>query len=157
MASTVTSATLTVSLTESITLNGVRRGSSAVTSISGIGEVSNRIMSITNSTNGTNIIDIAASAVSAGTYSKTAVKYLRITNLDDTNFVILMFTDGDGAGSGSHNWELKLEAGKSIILGDTSSIDDQADIDNFSASAIAKVIGKANSAAVDIEIYIAST
>ena len=151
MASTVTSATLTVSLTESITLNGVRRGSSAVTSISGIGEVSNRIMSITNSTNGTEIIAISTAA-GVGTYDKTAVKYLRISNLDDTNFVVIQFTD-----SSSHHWELKLEAGKSIILGDTSSIDDQADIDNFSASAIAKIIGKADTAACDIEIYIAST
>ena len=151
MASTVTSATLTVNISESITLNGVKRGSGATTTISGIGEVSNRIMSITNSTNGTEIIAISTAA-GVGTYDKTAVKYLRITNLDDTNFVVIQFTD-----SSSHHWELKLEAGKSIILGDTSSIDDQADIDNFSASAIAKIIGLANTAAVDVEVYVAST
>jgi hypothetical protein len=151
MASTVTSATLTVNISETITLNGIRRGSRTSISISGIGEVSNRIMSITNSTNGTEIIAIST-ASGVGTYDKTAVKYLRITNLDDTNFVVIQFTD-----SSSHHWELKLEAGKSIILGDTSSIDDQADIDNFSASAIAKIIGLANTAAVDIELYVAST
>ena len=91
-------------------------------------------------------------AAGVGTYDKTAVKYLRLTNLDDTNFIILQMTD-----SSSHHWELKLEAGKSLVIGDTGSIDDQADIDNFSASAMAKIIGKADTAACDIEIYIAST
>ena len=151
MSSTVTAATLTVSISESITLNSVARGSNTTVSIASIGEISNRIMSITNATNGTEIVSISTVA-GVGTYDKTAVKYLRITNLDDTNFIILQFTD-----SSSHHWELKLEAGKTIMLGDTSSIDDQADIDNFSASAIAKIIGKADTAACDIEIYIAST
>ena len=151
MASSVTAATLTVSISESITLNSVARGSNTTVSIASIGEISNRIMSITNATNGTEIVSISTVA-GVGTYDKTAVKYLRITNLDDTNFIILQFTD-----TSTHHWELKLEAGKTIILGDTSSIDDQADIDNFSASAIAKIIGKADTAACDIEIYIAST
>tara|TARA_R100001530_G_C4207555_1_gene126451 strand:+ start:21 stop:476 length:456 start_codon:yes stop_codon:yes gene_type:complete len=151
MATTVTAASLSVAITESITLNGVDRGSTTTATIASIGEVSSRIMSITNAENGTEIISISTAA-GVGTYDKTAVKYLRITNLDDTNYILLQFTD-----SSSHHWELKLEAGKSIILGDTSSIDDQADIDNFSASAIAKVIAKADTAAVDIEIYIAST
>ena len=151
MASTITAATLYVTFTESITLGGVKRDSRQALAIPSIGEISNRIMSITNATNGTEIVAISTSA-GVGTYDKTAVKYLRITNLDDTNFVVIQFTD-----SSSHHWELKLEAGKSIILGDTSSIDDQADIDNFSASAIAKIIGLANTAAVDIEVYVAST
>ena len=151
MATTVTAAALSVTVTESITLNGVARNSKATTTIASIGEISNRIMSITNATNGTDIVDISTAA-SAGTYSKTALKYMRITNLDDTNFVVIQFTD-----SSSHHWELKLEAGKSLVIGDTSSIDDQADIDNFSATAIAKIVGLANTAAVDVEVYIAST
>jgi len=151
MATIVTAATLTVEVAESITLNGVSRNSSTTASISSIGEISNRIMSITNSTNGTDIVNIGSGS-GAGTFDKTAVKYLRFTNLDDTNFVIIQFTD-----ESTHHWELKLEAGKSLIIGDTSSIDDQADIDNFSASAITKIIGKADTAAVDLEVYIAST
>ena len=151
MASTVTSATLTVNISEAITLNGVKRGSSSAISISGIGEVSNRIMSITNSTNGTEIIAIST-ASGIGTYNKAAVKYMRLTNLDDTNYVLIQFTD-----SSSHHWEIKLEAGKSIIIGDTANVDDEADIDNFSATALAKIIGKADTAACDVEVYIAST
>jgi hypothetical protein len=151
MATIVTAATLTVEVAESITLNGVSRNSSTTASISSIGEISNRIMSITNSANGTDIVNIGTGS-GAGTFDKTAVKYLRFTNLDDTNFVTIQFTD-----AATHHWELKLEAGKSLIIGDTSSIDDQADIDNFSATAITKIIGKADTAAVDLEVYIAST
>jgi len=151
MATTVSATSLTVAITETISLNGIARGSGTTATIASIGEVSNRIMSITHATNGTEIIAVSA-AKGIGTYDKAAVKYLRITNLDDTNFVILQFTD-----SSTHHWELKLEAGKSLMLGDTSSIDDEADIDSFSASAIAKIIGKADTAAVDIEIFIAST
>jgi len=151
MATIVTAATLTVEVAESITLNGVSRNSSTTASISSIGEISNRIMSITNSTNGTDIVNIGTGS-GAGTFDKTAVKYLRFTNLDDTNFVTIQFTD-----ESTHHWELKLDAGKSLIIGDTSSIDDQADIDNFSATAITKIIGKADTAAVDLEVYIAST
>jgi hypothetical protein len=151
MATIVTAATLSIQVIESITLNGVSRNSSTTVEIASIGKISNRIMSITHNTNGTDIIDIGTAAA-AGTYSKTAVKYVRFTNLDDTNFLIIQFTDGS-----SHHWELKLEAGKSLIIGDTASVDDQADIDNFSASAITKIVGKADTAAIDLEVYIAST
>ena len=153
MATTVTAATLNVTINETITLNDVARNSSVNTEIASIGEVSNRIMSIDSDTNGTNIIDIGASTLAgAGSYPKGTLKYFRITNLDDTNFVVIQFTD-----ESSHYWELKLEAGKTLMLGDVASIDDQADIDNFSATAITKIIGKADTADVDIEIYIGST
>jgi hypothetical protein len=151
MATTVTAATLTVEVAESITLNGVSRNSSTTASISSIGEISHSIMSITHSPHGTDIVNIGSGS-GAGTFDKTAVKYLRFTNLDDTNFVTIQFTD-----EATHHWELKLEAGKSLVIGDTSSIDDQADIDNFSATAITKIIGIGVGAAVDLEVYIAST
>ena len=152
MATTETAATLSVSVSESITLNGVQKDSNVITSIASIGEVSNRIMSIESDTNGTEIINIASTLAGAGTYPKGTLKYLRITNLDDTNFVVIQIPD-----ESSHYSELKLEAGKTLMLGDVASIDDQADIDNFSATAITKIIGKADTADVDIELYIGST
>ena len=152
MASSVTATTLTVNISESISLNGVARGSYTTTSIASIGEISNRIMSITNATNGTEIMGVAASLVGAGSYPKGTLKYLRITNLDDTNFVIIQFTD-----ESAHYWEIKLEAGKSLMLGDVANIDAHADIDSFSATALTKIIGLADTAACDIELYIAST
>jgi hypothetical protein len=156
MATTVTASTLSVKISESITLNGVSRNGGTTLSVASIKSIANRIVEVTNATNGTELITVST-APGAGVYDKNSVKYMRITNLDDTNFIIIMFTNGDGAGSGDHNWEVKLEAGKSYVIGDLSSIDDQADIDNFSASAVAKVIAKADTAAVDVELYIAST
>jgi hypothetical protein len=151
MATTITAATLTVSVTETITLNGVARNSEATTTIASVGEIFNRIMKIESSTNGTGIFDVAASDPGAGAFVRGDFEYCRITNLDDTNFIIIQFTD-----ESSHHWELKLEAGKTLMFGDVSSIDDQADIDNFSASTVTKVVAKADTADCDIEVYIAS-
>jgi len=161
MATTVTASTLSVTVSERITLNGVSRNGSTTLSVGSIKEISNRIIEVTNATHGTDLLEVAATAaeVGPGKYAKTDVKYLRITNLDDTNFVTLMFTDGDGQGSGSHHWNLKLEAGKSLLLGDLSSVDSVSDIDSSVASlvAIAKILAKADTAAVDVELYVAST
>ena len=160
MASTVSASTLSVTVSEKITLNGVSRNGSTTLSVGSIREISSRIINVTNSSGGTTLVSVAASAalVGPGKYDKTSVKYLRITNLDDTNFITVMFTDGDGAGSGSHNWQLKLEAGKSLLLGDLSSVDSVSDIDSSVASlvAIAKILAKADTAAVDVELYVAS-
>jgi len=159
MATTVTASTLSVTVSERITLNGVSRNGSTTLSVGSIKEISSRIINVTNSSGGTTLLSVAASAgtVGPGKYDKTAVKYLRITNLDDTNYIVLMFSNGDGAGSGDHNWELKLEAGKSILLGDLSSVDAHNDIDSFTAVAIANILALANTAAVDVELYVAST
>ena len=160
MATTVTASTLSVTVSERITLNGVSRNGSTTLSVGSIKEISNRIIEVTNATHGTDLLEVSATAaaVGPGKYAKTDVKYLRITNLDDTNFVTLMFTDGDGQGSGSHHWNLKLEAGKSLLLGDLSSVDSVSDIDSSVASlvAIAKILAKADTAAVDVELYVAS-
>ena len=152
MATTLTTSTLTVEVTETITLNGVARNSAVTTSIASIAEVHNRIMTVDASAGGTGIFDIAATLPGPGTFSRATFEYCRITNLDDTNFIIFQFTDAS-----SHYWEFILEAGKSFMFGDVSSFDDQADIDNFSASTITKLIAKADTADCDMEIYIAST
>ena len=66
MASTVTAATLTVTISESITLNGVSRDSSSTASITSIRDISNRIIEVTNATNGTQLLKVAANAAAVG-------------------------------------------------------------------------------------------
>ena len=156
MATTVTASTLSIKISESITLNGVSRNGGTTLSVASIKSIANRIVEVTNSTNGTELVNIST-APGAGVYDKNSVKYMRITNLDDTNFVIIMFTNGNGHDSGDHHWEVKLEAGKSYVIGDVSSIDAHNDIDSFSAVAVALIVAKADTAAVDVELYIAST
>ena len=82
MASTLSNATLTVTLTESITLNGAEHGSKKKMSISGVNEISKRIMTV--ATTGTQVY-AGSSAAAYGTFVTANVKYLRITNLDTEN------------------------------------------------------------------------
>ena len=149
MARSFSTATLTVKLQENIVLGGQNMGSLNSFSVSGIKNVVKRLMTAT--TAGASILTFHNSEEAAGQYIEANVRYIRITNLDDTNFIVIQFTD-----ESSHHCELKLEAGKTLMFGDVSSVDDQADIDNFSASTITKVIAKADTADVDIEVYIAS-
>ena len=155
MATTLTTSTLTVNITETITLNGVSRNSAVTTELASIAEVYNRILTVDASSGGTGLFDIAATLPGPGTFSRATFEYCRITNLDDTNFIIIQWTNVGG--DNDLFWELKLEAGKSLIFGDMSSFDNEADIDNFTADTITKVIAKADTADVDIEVYIAST
>ena len=114
MASTITAATMRVSITESITLNGKNQGSTNTMSIASIATISRRIVDIPTSE-----VTIASmsTAVAAGTFVESDVRYIRITNLDDTNFVYLVFKN-----EYNNEFCLKLDKGKSFIYnGDDAS------------------------------------
>ena len=104
MASTITAATLTVTLTESITLNGSSQGATNTLSIGSINEVSKRIVTATTTEAGLlgflsalSGVGVTANKVGymAGILDDGDVRYIRITNLDDTNFISLTFRDED--------------------------------------------------------------
>ena len=84
MASTLTAAALTVKITESIELNGKDQGGSNVLTIGSVATVSKRIVDVPTSE-----VEIVAmsTAVASGTFVEGDVRYIRITNLDDTNHV----------------------------------------------------------------------
>lgn len=148
MASTLSNAALTVTVTENITLNGSNHGSTKQMTISGINEISKRIM--TCATGGTQIY-AGAGSVSHGTFATSDVKYVRITNLDATNYIILHL-EGN-----SHYAQLRLDAGHIFMLTRTSSTLDNSDaVATFSANDITRIDAMANTAAVDIEILVAS-
>jgi transketolase C-terminal domain/subunit len=86
MATSITPATLTVTITESVTLNGSDRGSTATLTIANVAETDNRIVNV-----GTAEVDIIgfAAANAQGAFVRTDVKYIRLTNLDDTNYVTI--------------------------------------------------------------------
>ena len=114
MATTLSSATMTVRIVESIKLNGVEQGAVNTRAISSINEVSKRILSIPTSEV---TISSFSTAVSTGTFIEGDVRYIRITNKDDTNFVYLVFKN-------EYNNEtcMKLDYGQSFIYnGDNNS------------------------------------
>ena len=88
MATTITAATLTVTLTEAVSLNGYDQGSKNTLTVSSVNEVNKRIVTVPTSE-----IEVVAisTANAAGTFIEGDVRYIRITNLDDTNHVTLTF------------------------------------------------------------------
>lgn len=163
MGSSVTATNLTVRISESISLNGVQRGSSASTSIASIGEISNRIISV--ATAGTDLIQFAA-GLGAGTFSTATsgagtVHYMRFTNLDATNFITITCSDHATPGSNTDLFCIKLTAGKTFMLcgllfDTTDSGVDGDDNALVAGNTIKNINAVADTAAVDVEMYIAS-
>ena len=148
MATTLTNATLTVRVIEDVELNGKKSGNTNTHKITGINEVSDRI--VTSLITGTTLLSLGASAA-AGTYVRDDVRYIRITNLDDTNFVRLALIN---EGTDVH---LKLTALDSILLYNGSAAANDADDNTVSFSNITSIKAWADTASVDLELFVAST
>ena len=150
MASTVDSSTLTVRISEEIQLNGKKLGNSNIHKITGINETSERI--VTAATTGTTIIGLGAAAA-AGTFVRGNVKYIRITNLDDTNFVRLaLITESDP----QMDVHVKVPALDSFILS-TGLTTAEADAASITFDNITSIKAYADTAAVDVELFVATT
>ena len=158
MATTITNATLTVTLKESIVLNGTQQGGTNTLTIAGIDEISKRIMTIT--TNESTIATFSGAVASAGHYNDAAVKYMRFTNKDDTYFITLTFRNQD-----NDEVAIKVDAGQSFILcGDNSTgmsaiFNATEDADAASDTAfgsLTNIQADAESSTVDLEMLIAS-
>ena len=157
MASTITAATLTVSLTESILLNGKQQGASNTKTFASINEISKRILTIT--TNEATIATFSGAVASAGHWNDGNVRYIRFTNKDDTYFVCFTFTNDD-----NDEFSVKLDAGQSFILcGDNSTgmelIFNAAAGDAASDTAFGSlkdIQADAEASTVDIEMFVAS-
>jgi hypothetical protein len=115
MATTVNNASLTVTVEEFIVLNGKQYGGKNKVSIPDINEIDTRIVSIpSGSESGLMSFVSGSQPLNSGTYRNSDVKYIRITNLDNTNYcaVRVLNTGGD-------TFEIQLDAGKSFMMGNT--------------------------------------
>jgi len=149
MASTIVAADLAVTITEAITLNNVDQGGSHTLTVSNVNEVSRRILTVPTSE-----VDVLglSSANGQGDIDRAGFVYLRITNLDDTNFVRIRVNEDTG-----DTFDVKVEAGKSFML-----TADKVEVNTTGAAFSAfvdidQVSAMADTAAVDIEIFAAST
>ena len=158
MTTTLTPATLTVTVTEAITLNGYDQGSKNIQSVGSIAEVQKRILEIT--TNEATIATMSGAVASSGHFNDSFVRYMRFTNLDDTNFLTLTFTNDD-----NDEVAIKLDAGNSFMwFADNSG----GMVDVFNAAtagdaasdtalgSITTIQADANSGNCDLEMFIAS-
>ena len=150
MASTVSAATMTVKITEDIVLNGVNQGGTNTQSIGSINEVHKFIKTV--DTGGFRTLVLFANTVAAGTLDSDLVKYVRITNLDDTNYIDITVKATD-------SFTYRLTAGTSLVLPPTDSALDAIASDDAGVSGVdvASITGQANTASVDVEVFVAST
>jgi hypothetical protein len=155
MTSTVTAATLTVKITETISLNGSDQGAVNTQTIASVNEVSKRIVTATTTEQ---VILAFGTAVAAGQFDETKVVYIRITNLDDTNHVGLIFRNED-----SDEFSVKLDKGQSFIYnGDLAG----GVVDTMDAAAtsltsntfadLVDITADADTASCDLELFVAS-
>ena len=155
MATTLSAASLTVTLTESISLNGYEQGSSNAVTIASIASVFKRIVAVPTSE--VTLYTNHASNVGGSTFDEDDVKYVRITNKDGTNFVDLIV-----ANSEADEFCLRLKAGHSFVLWDQNdvlnAVTQPATITvGAGMEGVASVNAQADTAACDVEVFIAST
>ena len=107
MGTTLSTATLSVTISEKIKINGESFGGSNTLNVASIAEVFKRIISIPTSE--TTLLSFGT-VVSAGTFDESKVRYIRITNKDDANHLYLVFKN-------EYNNEccMKLDKGQSFI------------------------------------------
>ena len=155
MASTLTAATMTVTITESINLNGTNQGATNTLSLASIAEVSKRIV---NCPVAEVEVVAMATAVASGTFVESTVKYIRFTNLDDTNHITLTFKDEDAT-----EVALLLDKGQSFIYngdiagGVVNTMHAGGSALSVSLNDLVNVTALADTAACDMEIFVAST
>tara|TARA_Y100001938_G_scaffold461_1_gene669 strand:+ start:485 stop:952 length:468 start_codon:yes stop_codon:yes gene_type:complete len=112
-------ANLTVTLTESVTLNGSVRGSTNQLTITGIEQVMERIVTIPADNDTTVLLTKATVSSSDSAIDMQDTKYIRVTNLDSTNSVTLsMQIDADeNNNDADESVSILLEAGKTFMMG----------------------------------------
>ena len=156
MATTVTSSTLTVKITEDIHLNGQQQGTTKTLSIPSINEISKRILTITTSKH--DVMSFSGT-VGKGNYSLADMRYIRFTNLDDSNHLFLIFKNED-----NDEFVVKLDKGQSFIYNGDLAGGDNDTMEALTAGTasvsnvgyLLSVSAQADTASCDLELFIAS-
>jgi len=104
-------ATLRVQIKETLNLNGKEQGSTNTKTIENITQVLNTIVEVPTSE--INLLTFASAATGVSTLDQDDVEYIRITNLDDTNFITIGIEKESSTASVA---AFKLDAGRSFIV-----------------------------------------
>ena len=150
MATTVTAANLTVQIKEEITLNGTAYDQTVSHSISGIGNYMKKILPLGASA--TQTVNTFATTPRNNEFDIDDLKYIRVTNLDDTDAVIVNFVDNTVATAA-----IEILAGKSVILFDTD-ISGNATGGAITSTTLLDTLAihNPNASIIDVEIVIAT-
>lgn len=139
-------ADLNVTITEEVSVNEKDYGNTNNVTITGVSEVNQRVVSVGLSEQ--TLVLFAASAA-AGTIPDGDAKYVRMTNMDDTNFITLRVLGT------SEEYFIRLDAGKSVMWGN-----DQMDANATGSQAVSlanmeSIKGAADTAICKLELFIA--
>jgi hypothetical protein len=156
MATTISPATLTVTLTESVILNGKDKGATNTLTINSITETDLRIVNVPTSE--LTILTFTATTPGSATVpglDEADVRYIRLTNKDDTNFIQITIISEN-----SNECAHKLEAGHSLMV--PISAEGVVNVHDANSSAltvsfddITSITALADTAACDLEIFAA--
>jgi len=154
MTTTISKKSLVVTINETIELGVNNFSGRTQFKINGINEVSQRVISVP--THQVTLLQLSSSA-GAGTYVSSSLKYARLSNLDNSNYVRLTFTSGSNSVGGGNQYDVKLDPLKTFIF-TNDGYSGSATLGTFDTFAsFTDLKAKANSSAVDLEIYVAST
>ena len=160
MASSVTPATLTVKISESVILNGSEQGNTNTLTISNVSKISREIFNCDLTENNvvwfTDFDDTIDNASLHNRFERSQTRYVRLTNLDDTNYVVLIIRN-----AADDETALKLGPGASFIVNGTESgvelINDSngAAISSITLADLSSINAVANTANCDLEVFVA--
>ena len=114
-------ATLTSTITETVTLNGKERGSEISLDIASVTQVMHRIVTCPTGQDTTvaTFASVADDSAVSGSLDVEDVKYIRVTNLDTTNPVnlSLQVDAGEDDSAADESATILLAAGRSFVMG----------------------------------------
>jgi len=148
----IATGTLTVTITESLDVGTtVMDTATSVAETLTCNDIFKRV--ITCPTSEITLYTTHASAVAGATFDEDLIAYVRVTNHDASNYVVLRLTDAE-----SNEFVYKLEAGKSFMLWTHKTAMSAKDTTDTGApdADIVSMEAQANSAACDLEVLIAS-
>jgi len=140
-------ADLTITITEAVTLNGASRGSTN-THTESVTQIDHRIVTCLHSAEQT--VVLFNSEVAAGTIKDGTLDYLRLTNLDGSNFVTVRISGN------SEEYFVKLEAGDSFLLNNSVMDANATGGASISLAAIDSIGIQADTSSCDVEIFAAA-
>ena len=153
-------ATLTVTINESLTLNGRERGNENKFTVDSVTEAYSRVLTcpatvettIATFRSGVNVADSAIDLED--------VKYLRVTNLNESTSVTMSLQVSAGEnGVADASASILLEGGKTFMLGavhDGIAVDDSQANLITSLNDLESLVIKGAASAVDVEVFVAS-
>ena len=138
---------------------GFEKGNMIKIGVFGYGTIGKRVADAVILQDDMELVGVTANKVGylAGMYDDGDIRYIRITNLDDTNYITLTFRDEDNT-----EFRIKVDAGHSFIYpGDNNGgvVDTMKAAGSALASGLADLVDitvDTDTAACDVEVFVAS-